>query len=89
MATKKEEVTHESLMADIKSCEEALSAAKLKYKEFCQANPLELPKQPTLHELRLMREKNDKPTVEDHKKSNARTAAQAAKAGDKWSHNKR
>lgn len=74
-----EEVSHESLMQAIVDAEKALQEAKGEYKAYCKTNPLEAPRQPTNHELRLMREKNDKPTLEDHQKANKATAANAKK----------
>jgi hypothetical protein len=53
-------VTHESLQKKIEDAEKALVNAKQEYKSFCAENPYELPKQPSLHELRLMREKKAK-----------------------------
>lgn len=50
-------VTHESLQKKIQAAEKAVLDAKQEYREFCKENPYVLPKQPTLHELRLMREK--------------------------------
>lgn len=75
MAEKK--VTHKSLMDNITKLEEQLQAAKDEYKVFCKENPLQAPKQPTIQELRKMREKNDKATLEDHQKAN-KAAQQAA-----------
>lgn len=72
-------VTHESLQKKILDAEKALKAAKDEYKAFCAENPYKLPKQPSVHELRMMRLKNDKPTDLDHKKSNAAHAAKASK----------
>ena len=74
---KKEEVTHESLMNDIVEAEKNLFDAKSAYKVFCKENPLELPKAPTLHEARLMREKTEKVTLADHQKSNKLAADKA------------
>lgn len=74
----KKETTHESLIEKISEKELELKEAKQAYKEFCAGNPLKTPKQPTLHELRKMREKNDKPSLEDHKKSN-KSASDATK----------
>ena len=71
MASKKEEViedSHESLMAEIVTAEKAFND--------CKENPLTLPRQPTVHELRLMREKNAKTTNEEHQRANK--AAQSA-----------
>lgn len=78
MATKKE-TTHESLMQNIVDAEKALKEAQAEYKAFCKANPLELPKTPTLHEARLMREKAEKVTLADHQKAN-KLAADKVKA---------
>lgn len=78
-AKKKDELTHESLMQDIVDAEQALQKAKDDYKHFCKENPLVAPSQPTNHELRKMREKNNKSTVEDHQKSNKAAAASAQK----------
>ena len=78
MANKKE-LTHESLMSDIEKADEQLKTAREAYKGFCKLNPLELKPQPTLHELRLMRAKNDKTTLEDHQKSNKAAASAAQK----------
>jgi len=75
----KKEQTHESLITAITDAEKALEVAKAEYKEFCKDNPLQMPKQPTLHELRLMREKNDKASLAEHQKANA-LAVKAAKA---------
>ena len=71
----KQEINHESLQQKILQVERALKEAKEEYKAFCKANPLQLPKQPTLHELRKLREKNDKPTLEQHQKANAAASA--------------
>ena len=75
--TTKKETTHESLMQNIVNAEKALKEAQETYKTFCKENPLELPKAPTLHEARLMREKNEKVTLEDHKKANKLAADKA------------
>lgn len=74
---KKDEVTHESLMSKIVEADKALKSAKAEYKAFCKENPLAPHKQPTLHELRKLREKTNKTTDEDHQKAN-KAAAQAA-----------
>jgi hypothetical protein len=76
----KQEITHESLQAAIVEAEKALKAAKDEYAAFCKANPYQLPKQPTLHELRKMRDKLSPATLEDHQKANAAAAAAAQKA---------
>ncbi len=81
MANKKElnEVSHDSLMQKITDAEQALQAAREEYQAYCKENPLTAPAQPTLRELRLMREKNNKPTLEDHQKANKAAAANAQK----------
>lgn len=71
--------THKSLMDDIVKAEKALDEAKLKYKEFCKDNPLEIPKQPTAHELILQRRKLEKTTAKDHEKANIAAANRIAK----------
>lgn len=78
MASKKE-VTHESLIEDIVSAESALKKAKDDYKEFCKENPLALKPQLTNHELRMLRLKNDKATLEDHQKANKAAQSTAQK----------
>ena len=75
----KKDATHESLMKSIVDATLALELAKNEYQEFCIDNPLVSPAQPTLHELRLMREKNNKATLEDHQKANKAAAATAQK----------
>lgn len=74
-----EEANHESLMQAIVDAEKALQEAKYEYKAYCKENPLQAPKQPTNHELRLMREKHNKPTLADHQKANKAAAANAQK----------
>lgn len=58
--TKAAQITHESLQKKIEDAEKALLSAKQEYKDFCAENPYELPKQPTIHELRLLRGKKVK-----------------------------
>lgn len=72
MTAKKQisKATHESLIDAIVRAESDLQAAKDEYKEFCKSTPLELPKTPTLHEARMMREKIEQTTLADHQKSN-------------------
>jgi hypothetical protein len=53
-------VTHETLIEAITKAEQSLKNAKQAYSEFCKENPLQAPKQPTIHELRLLREKKSK-----------------------------
>lgn len=77
---KEKKVTHESLMQDISDAEKSLSDAKAAYKLFCKENPLSLNKQPTLHELRVQREKNNKSSEADHAKANKAAQASAQKA---------
>lgn len=77
MADKKQ--THETLIQAITDAESALAKAKADYKDFCKENPLKAPRQPTLQELRLMREKLNKATVEDHQKANQAAASQVQK----------
>lgn len=74
-----EEVTHESLIKAITDSELALKEAQKSYKVFCKANPLKLPKQLTNHEIRIMRQKNDKLTLADHQKANKAAASSAQK----------
>lgn len=74
------EITHESLQAAIVAAENALQAARDEYKQFCKDNPYQLPKQPTLHELRKLREKLSPTTAEDHAKANALAAKSVQKA---------
>lgn len=76
----KQEVTHESLQQKILQAEAELKQAQEEYKAFCKENPLQLPKQPTLHELRKLREKMNPTTVDDHVKANAAAQAQVQKA---------
>lgn len=76
----KQEITHESLQQKILQAELSLKEAQEEYKSFCKENPLQLPKQPTLHELRKQREKMNPTTAEDHAKSNAAAQAQVQKA---------
>ena len=73
------EVSHESLMQKITDAEKALQSAKDEYQAYSRENPLVAPKQPTLHELRKMREKNSKLTLADHQKANKAAAASAQK----------
>ena len=77
--TSKKEVTHESLIEAIVSAESALKKAKDDYKEFCKDNPLTLKPQMTNHELRMLRLKNDKATLEDHQKANKAAQSTAQK----------
>ena len=77
--TSKKEVTHESLIKAIVSAEEALIKAKGEYKDFCKENPLTLKPQMTNHELRMLRLKNDKATLEDHQKANKAAQSTAQK----------
>jgi len=74
-----QEASHESLMQAIADAEKALQEAKDEYKAYCKENPLQAPIQPTNHELRLMREKHNKSTLEDHQKANKAAAANAQK----------
>ncbi len=76
----KQEITHESLQQKILQAEAELKQAQEEYKAFCKENPLQLPKQPTLHELRKLREKMNPTTVDDHVKANAAAQAQVQKA---------
>lgn len=76
----KQEITHESLQQKILQAEAELKQAQEEYKAFCKENPLQLPKQPTLHELRKLREKMNSTTVDDHVKANAAAQAQVQKA---------
>lgn len=76
----KQEVTHESLQAEIVDLENKLQAAKDNYKAFCKENPYELPKQPTVHELIKQRRKLSPDKPEDHAKANAAAASAAQKA---------
>lgn len=76
----KQEITHESLQQKILQAEAELKQAQEEYKAFCKENPLQLPKQPTLHELRKLREKMNPTTVGDHVKANAAAQAQVQKA---------
>lgn len=78
MANKKE-VNHDSLMSRIEEAEKELLNARNEYKEFCKENPLRLSPQPTNHELRVLREKNSKTSLEDHQKSNKAAASNAQK----------
>ncbi len=78
MANKKE-VNHDILMQNVTDAEKALQLAKDEYQAYCKENPLVTPAQPTLHELRLMREKNNKPTLLDHQKANKSAAENAQK----------
>lgn len=72
MTAKKQnsKATHESLIDAIVKAEADLQAAKEEYKAFCKDCPLELPKAPTLHEARMMREKIEQTTLADHQKAN-------------------
>lgn len=79
MAAKKEEVTHDSLIKNIAEKEKELKKAKQDYNDFCKENPFKAPQQPSLHELRKLREKNNKATLEDHQKANKAAAANAQK----------
>ena len=74
----KQEITHESLQQKILQAEAELKQAQEEYKAFCKENPLQLPKQPTLHELRKLREKMNPTTVDDHVKANAAAAGKVA-----------
>ena len=74
----KQEVTHESLQAEIVDLENKLQAAKDEYKAFCKENPYELPKQPTVHELIKQRRKLSPDKPEDHAKANAAAAGKVA-----------
>ena len=74
-----QEASHESLMQAIVDAEKALQEAKDEYKAYCKESPLQAPKQPTNHELRLMREKHNKPTLVDHQKANKAAAANTQK----------
>lgn len=58
------------LIGNIEKATKALESAKAEYKEFCKENPAKAPKQPTLHELRLMREKLGEKSDEAHAKVN-------------------
>lgn len=58
------------LIGNIEKATKALESAKAEYKEFCKENPAKTPKQPTLHELRLMREKLGEKSDEEHAKVN-------------------
>lgn len=78
MADKKQ--THETWIAEIERCTKALEAAQSGYKAFCKENPLEVGKQPTVHELRRMREKLSKDKPEDFVKANAAAKEAAQKA---------
>lgn len=84
MATKKDTEfaakTHESLMAKIKEAEALLKAKQDEYKAFCKENPLTLGAQPSLHELRKMREKLSPSTLGDHAKANAAAASAVQRA---------
>lgn len=82
MANKKEvaeAVNHDTLMSRIEEAEKELLTARNEYKEFCKDNPLNLKPQPTNHELRMLREKNSKASLEDHQKSNKAAASNAQK----------
>lgn len=63
-------VTHETLIEAITKAEQALKDAKQAYSDFCKKNPLQAPKQPTINELRAMRDKLNKESAEEHAKAN-------------------
>lgn len=58
------------LISDIEKATKALEDAKAEYKEFCKEHPQEAPRQPTVHELIMMRKKLGEATDEEHKKVN-------------------
>lgn len=68
------EKKREKLIAEIEKLTIALDKAKGEYKAFCQENPYEAPKQPTIHELRMMREKLGESKNEEHDKANKAAA---------------
>lgn len=60
------EKKREKLINSIEKLTIALDEAKSKYKAFCQEHPYAPPKQPTIHELRMMREKCGEAKSEEH-----------------------
>jgi uncharacterized membrane protein len=68
------EKKREKLIAEIEKLTIALDEAKGEYKSFCKENPYEAPKQPTIHELRMMREKLGESKNEEHDKANKAAA---------------
>lgn len=58
------------LIAELESTKKAHEDKLAEYKEFCKENPHESPKQPTIHELRKMREKLGEKSDEAHAKVN-------------------
>ena len=68
------EKKREKLIGSIEKLTVALDEAKEEYKAFCQENPYEAPKQPTIHELRMMREKLGESKNEEHDKANKAAA---------------
>ena len=71
--------THEQYQAEISAANAALESLKSEYKVFLKGNPLSLPKQPTPHELRMMREKLGEKQDAAHDQVNA-AQAQAVKS---------
>lgn len=68
------EKKREKLIAEIEKLTIALEEVKGEYKAFCRENPYEAPKQPTIHELRMMREKLGESKNEEHDKANKAAA---------------
>lgn len=68
------EKKREKLIGSIEKLKIALEEAKSEYKEFCQEHPYAPPKQPTIHELRMMREKCGNAKNEEHDKANKAAA---------------
>lgn len=68
------EKKREKLIGSIEKLTIALNEAKSEYKEFCQEHPYAPPKQPTIHELRMMREKVGEAKNEEHEKANKAAA---------------
>lgn len=62
------------LIESIEKLTSALAEAKDEYKVFCQEHPYKAPKQPTIHELRMMRQKLGESKNEEHDKANKAAA---------------
>ena len=71
--------THDEYHAAISAANAALESLKSEYKVFLKDNPLSLPKQPTPHELRMMRERLGEKQDAAHDHVNA-AQAQAVKS---------
>ena len=67
------------LIKAVEALSEKLEKAKAELKAHLKDNPLEIPAQPTLHEIRRMQEKLAKESDLDHTKANAALAAKVAK----------